>query len=438
MRIRQLTKAPCYTFSAVLDYWTLFSFNRLPMSFIKTAKIGSMSLLFGFMTGFIQPIGGNTLNFRLAQENTNKITLGLISIVSLPYALSFILTIYAERLKIPYISKLLGNKTSTLLLLHIIIGFALYKLGHFNLSDSLGLVLLTSIIISAAGAIQDNFFGAIRINMSKLISQRFSSGMHVTGCRIGMICTGPLAILMSIHYAWSEIYTVCALMVFCFPIITILYLFRHKNFIDTWANDESVVQQFIPKKSILLSLLFVVLYNMPDNMLIPMLNPFLLERNFTAAEIALSGRFVGYCGSVVGAILGSWLMQRSSIQLGLLRYGFLHGIAHSGYALLAFTHEKSVALLLSITAFESITGGIKMAAGVMLVTSLCATGKNNAGNYAFFTSILGISKAIFPCLTGVLASLIPWPAFFVCMSLFAIPSLLLLRKLPTELNDVSK
>ncbi len=407
------------------------------MSSITKARIGSMSILFGFMAGFILTISTSTLNFRLAQANTGTVTLGLVSVVSIPYALSFILTVYIERIKIPYLSKILGNKASILVLLHLITGFFVYKIGSFDTNDSLILILLSSIMISSAGAIQDNFFGAIRIKMSKFVSQRFSSGMHVTGCRLGMICSGPVAILFSDSCGWNQIYTTYALIIFCFPCIALFYLTRHKNLLEDFVDQRKAISQLKPEKSILLALLFVILYNMPDNMLIPMLNPFLLGQKFTATEIATSGKLFGYLGSAIGAIIGAWFMQRMTIVSGLLNFGFLHGLAHAGYALIAIS-EKSVPLLIGVTAIESITGGMKMATGVMLVTALCSNGKYAAGSYAFFTSILGLAKAILPSLSGVLASFLPWPWFFICITVFAIPSLLLITKIPRMLSNATQ
>jgi PAT family beta-lactamase induction signal transducer AmpG len=407
------------------------------MSLTKKTSIGSMSILFGFMAGFILTISTSTLNFRLAQANTSTIALGLVSIVSVPYALSFILTVYIERIKIPYLSKILGNKTSILVLLHLITGLTVYMVGNFDTSDSLQLILINSIIIASAGAIQDNFFGAIRIKMSKFVSQRFLSGMHVTGCRLGMICSGPVAIIFSEHFSWDKIYAAYAVIILCFPLIATLYLAKHKDMLEDYADQRGALSQLKPEKSILLALLFVILYNMPDNMLIPMLNPFLLGHKFTAAEIATSGKLFGYFGATIGAIMGAWLMQRISIVSGLLTFGILHGLAHAGYALIALT-EKSVPLLMGITAIESVTGGMKMAAGVILVTSLCSNGRYAAGSYAFFTSILGLAKAIFPSFSGILASYISWPLFFICITFFAIPSLLLIPKIPRMLNNASQ
>jgi PAT family beta-lactamase induction signal transducer AmpG len=319
----------------------------------------------------------------------------------------------------------------------MIIGFVVYKIGNLNPKDSLILLLTGAILVSSAGAIQDNFFGAIRIQMSKFVSQRFASSLYVTGCRLGMICSGPLAILFSTYHDWNQIYKAYALIIFCFPIIAVLYLSKHKAFIADATDQRKLLQQLRPEKAMLLSLLFVIFYNMPDNMLIPMLNPFLLGHEFTAAEIATSGKLFGYFGAAVGAIIGAWLIQRVNIVSGLLYFGLLHAVAHSGYAIIAMM-DKSVSLLLIITAIESVTGGMKMAAGVILVTSLCSTSKHHAGNYAFFTSTLGLSKAIFPSFSGILASYISWPLFFVCISLFAIPSLLLIKKLPKILDNAPR
>jgi MFS transporter, PAT family, beta-lactamase induction signal transducer AmpG len=389
----------------------------------RDLSTGIFAVLFGFMTGIVLPIATGLLNFRLAQAGADTKTIGLVYVISIPYALSFITTPLLEKLKIPYFFKIFGKSGPLLVILQAIMCLAVYLMGVFDLAYSLKTIVFLTFLMTVAGAAQENLFGAIRTRMAKGPMQGFVSGMHVTGCRMGMIFAGPVAIAASEFFSWTQIHTVISLTIAAFPAIVLTYLFNNKE------QAEITVQQRaeIPWKELLVPMLFIVLYNAPDNMLVPMLNKFLLGRGFIGAEIAMAGKLFGYIGAAIGSILGSLIMRKISITSGLFWFGLIHAIAHSGYAFLADA-DKVISNLMAVTAIESVTGGMKIAACIGLTTALCSKSKS-AGHYSFFSSALGISRALLPSITGIIASHLPWQFFFPLMSIIAIPSLLMVKRL---------
>lgn len=397
----------------------------------KELSVGAISAVFGFMTGILLPVTTSLLNFRLAQAGANTITIGLVYAISIPYALSFLTTPILEKIRIPYFSSVFGALGPILAIMQMIICAAIYQLGIFDPIDFLWTIVGLTFVAALAGAAQDNLFGAIRTRIAKTSSQGFVSGMHVTGCRIGMICAGPVAIYASQFYSWGQIYTTIACAFALFPAIVLSYLFNNKQSFEL----TNQIPTNLSWREVLPVMLFLLLYNAPDNMLVPMLNPFLIGRGFVATEIASAGKLFGYLGAATGSIIGSFLMRRISIPAGLGWFGLIHAIAHSGYSILALA-PKSIFTLLAVTAVESVTGGMKIAACVALTTALCSKSKS-AGHYSFFSSALGISRAVLPPLTGVIAAHLPWHFFFVLMSFIAIPSLLMVKKVKGILQDAS-
>lgn len=395
----------------------------------RDLSTGLFAVLFGFMTGIVLPVATGLLNFRLAQAGADTKTIGLIYVISIPYALSFLTTPLLENLKIPYFSKVFGRSGPVLVILQAIMCLSVYLMGVFDLSYSLKTIVFLTFLMTVAGAAQDNLFGAIRTRMAKGPMQGFVSGMHVTGCRIGMIFAGPIAISASGFFTWTQIHTIISLTIAAFPAIVLTYLFNNKEQAEISAQQKAP----IPWKDLLLPMLFIVLYNAPDNMLVPMLNKFLIGRGFIGTEIAMAGKLFGYVGAAIGSILGSFIMRKISITSGLYWFGLIHAIAHSGYAFLADA-DKAVSNLMAITAIESVTGGMKIAACIGLTTALCSKSKS-AGHYSFFSSALGVSRALLPSLAGVIASQLPWKFFFPLMSIIAIPSLLIAKRLNRILQN---
>ena len=78
-----------------------------------------------------------------------------------------------------------------------------------------------------------------------------------------------------------------------------------------------------------------------------------------------------------------------------------------------------------MTGIESITGGMSMAAYIAYIASLCQ-GKFRATQYSFFSSMMGLSRAILPALSGYIVVNLGWKIFYLFTTLTTLPALLML------------
>jgi PAT family beta-lactamase induction signal transducer AmpG len=85
-------------------------------------------------------------------------------------------------------------------------------------------------------------------------------------------------------------------------------------------------------------------------------------------------------------------------------------------------------LLVSAIGFENITGGMGTAAFVALLMALCNQ-QFTATQYALLSAFSAVGRVWVGPMSGVLATSLGWPLFFVFSTLTAIPGLIMLLKL---------
>ncbi|HJD65752.1 MAG TPA: AmpG family muropeptide MFS transporter [Rickettsia endosymbiont of Bembidion nr. Transversale] len=405
----------------------------------------SIIWLFGLISGFNIMITGNTLNYWLAKENIALQTIGLLSLITLPYSINFLFAPIFDSLKIKYLDKIFGHRLSWICLTSIALVFFVYILSFLNPFDNLLLFASISLIISFFSSMQDTILSAFRTEIVNKESLGFASGIYIFGYRFGMLLANSGAIYLSIYLTFNEIYKIFAILIFVYLILLIVGVkycrFNQNKYIEQTTNNSDGVFAFIRNilkpigsiSFIILILIFLVLYRLPDNFINVMINPFLLHLNYDAFEIASVGKFWGVMGAIVGGLLGGFIMKKKNILDSILLFGIIHALAHILFIILKIYGKNSTLLFITIGA-ESITGGMTMTAYIAFISSLCQ-GKFRATQYSFFSSMMGISRSIFPIISGYIVVNFGWQNFFLFTTIITIPSLLVLLKIKTKLQQ---
>ncbi|MFV9957598.1 MAG: MFS transporter, partial [Rickettsia conorii subsp. raoultii] len=182
----------------------------------------------------------------------------------------------------------------------------------------------------------------------------------------------------------------------------------------------------------ILILIFLVLYRLPDNLINVMINPFLLHLEYDAFEIASVGKFWGVVGAIIGGLVGGVIMKHKNILNSIFLFGIIHALGHILFIFLEINGKNSLLLFITI-GIASITGGMTMTAYIAFISSLCQ-GKFRATQYSFLSSMMGISRSIFPIISGYMVVNFGWQNFFLFTTIITIPSLLILLKIKTKLQ----
>jgi PAT family beta-lactamase induction signal transducer AmpG len=396
--------------------------------------------LVGLMSGFTIMISGNTLNFWLAKDQIDIETIGIFALISLPYAINFLWAPIFDVKNIPILSTILGHRTSWIVVIQIILSCSVYLLSTVEPAENLLLFASLALVVSFLSSAQDTVLGAFRVEMVDNTKQGQVSGVYVFGYRIGMLISSSGAIYISSYISWNLVYELFSWVILFFPVI-LLILGREEGghhyeegvgsraSIMTRGRQESsifttILRPIGDKKYIIMILVFLVLYRLPDNFIGMMINPFLIHIGYDEFEISTAGKFFGISAAIIGGLLAGLIMKYLNIFQSLLFFGVLHGVAHILF-IIQEIYGKNLGLLFLVTGFESVTGGMTMAAYIGFIASQCK-GRFKATQYSFLTSMMGLSRSILPALSGYIVTILGWKIFYLFASLATIPSLILI------------
>jgi len=195
-------------------------------------------------------------------------------------------------------------------------------------------------------------------------------------------------------------------------------------------------------------LVLIVLYKLGDAFAGSLTSPFLIKgMGFSQAEIGVVNKVIGIWLTIIGALFGGALMVRLGLFWSLLVFGILQMMSNLGFWLVAvmgkgawgsvmlpafdlgFVSLKDTTsldlLLVSAIGFENITGGMGTAAFVALLMALCNQ-KFTATQYALLSAFAAVGRVWVGPMSGVLASSLGWPQFFIFSTISAVPGLVML------------
>ena len=311
-------------------------------------------------------------------------------------------------------------------------------MSTFQPVNELMSIAICGLTISFLSSAQDTVLGAIRTELVSKNQQGEISGMYIFGYRIGMLISGYGAIYISQYISWNVVYQLFGIIILIFPITLILFT-KDLNAMRHTFNDTLLDTQNITKLKKLITtitkpigssgyiiflLIFLVLYRLPDNFITMMINPFLLHVGYNEFEISTVGKLFGITSAIIGGLLASYVMRKKNIYDSLLIFGSMHAVAHMLF-IIQEIYGKNLYLLFVITGFESITGGMTMAAYIAFIASLCQ-GKFRATQYSFLSSMMGLSRSILPAISGYIVASFGWTIFYLFTTLATIPALIML------------
>jgi PAT family beta-lactamase induction signal transducer AmpG len=399
-----------------------------------TEKTVAVVCFFGFVSGLCLLLSGNTLNFWLATEKINIDTVGLFSLVALPYTCKYFLAPLVEHVDIPLLTKRFGRRRSWILCSQIFLIMSVIMLANVDdVKGDLGSVAVFSFLIALFSVLQDIALDAYRIELLVRKNKGAGSSMFIIGYRLGMLTSGAGFIYLSSFISWQKVYYVAAFILLLVMVLIsqIKQEFGQRD--NTGSNLQKMSFQGCIKatfaiaepKMILPVCLFVLLYNFTDNFSGAMMNPFLLNMGFNETEIALGGKLFGITASVIGGIIGGALISEVGIYSCLFWFGLAHILSYSLSIAQADIGYNTTLFYYSVL-LQKFSGGMSMAVYMTYITDLCK-GNQLAVQYAFLSSLMGVSRALLPTMSGMVVDYLGWPKFFACTMIVGLLPLAIIK-----------
>jgi MFS transporter, PAT family, beta-lactamase induction signal transducer AmpG len=391
-----------------------------------------LMLVLGFTSGMPLALTGSTLSAWLVTESIDLQTIGLYSLVGLPYALKFFWAPLMDR----YVPTFLGRRRGWMIVTQMALIVSICTMGFFNPASMPVLIAAIAVAVAFFSASQDIVLDAYRTEYLKPEERGAGSGMWIMGYRIAILVSGAAALVLSDHISWKAVYAIMGAIMFIGCIATLIapeplqFNPGSEKIIHPQSLREAVVGplvEFFERPGSLEILLFIILYKIGDVAASQMTTPYILQHiGFSRTELGTIYKIFGMAATIMGTLVGGAIMTKWSMKLSLFVFGILQGISILIFIILEFTGRQIWALAL-VVGTENFCGGMGTAAYTALLMGLC--NKNfTATQYALLSSLMAVSRYVTGAPTGYLVDAVGWLMFFVICTVMAVPGLLLLSR----------
>lgn len=395
-------------------------------------------LLLGFAAGLPFLLMFGTLTAWLSQAGIDKTSIGLFVLTGTAFTLKFLWAPLVDRMPLPLLSRLLGQRRSWLALSQMVCIASLIGIALSDPGVDLLVTASWTVVLAFASATQDIVIDAYRIETLEEDEQGAGAAVYQLGYRLALISAGAGALILADASGWMVTYIVMAALMGVGLLTTLISPEPKRPVLDTdsragrfkgymtWIRESVVAPfaEFMSRPGWALILLFVVFYKYADGIWAAMANPFYLELGFTLTEIGVVSKTYGVVMTIAGGILGGVMVFRLGILKSVLFGAITMALTNLLYAALAII-GPSVPALVVVISIENLANGIGGTAFIAYLSSLCNLAYT-ATQYALLSSFMNVARTFLASGGGWLADQVDWATFFVLTTFAGIPGVVLL------------
>ncbi len=386
----------------------------------------------GFASGLPYVLANDTLSAWLASLQFDVKSIGLFSLITLPYTLKFLWAPAMDRWSV--FGHALGRRRGWLVLTQLLIaaalvGFALF--GPRAPGDSLFALGVLGVALVFFSASQDIVADAYRADVVSARELGAGAAVFVSGYRVAMIAGGALSLVLADRIGWSAAYLVLAVLMASTALLTAAAPEPERIATLPHSLGEAVVRPFAEfvrrhgSKASILILVFVVVFRLPDHLANRMTMPLLLQHlQFSKEEVGVLRQMLGFAITIAGALAGGGLVARFGLMRSLITFGILQALSNAGFLVLA-SLPPSKPLLIAAIAIESFCQGLVAAGFVAFLMSLCDPA-HSATQYALLASLVALAASLGGAVTGYLVERMGYAQFFAWSIAAGIPGMAML------------
>ncbi|MBF0360585.1 MAG: AmpG family muropeptide MFS transporter [Oligoflexia bacterium] len=399
--------------------------NFLKVLFSKRMLI---NLFLGFSSGLPLLLTLTALQAWMKDEGVNLKTIGMVSLIGLPYTLKFLWSPLFDRFVLPVCG--LGRRRSWMLVVQILLGLSIAAMAFARPKEDPLTVVILAIIVTFFSASQDIVLDAYRREILSDEELGLGSSIFVNGYRVAMLLASSGALILADNLkSWPTVYVIMGFFMLVGIITTLFADEPEINAPPPKTLQEAVVGPFLDyfKRDYALWILaFILFYKLGDTLASAMSTPFYMDIGFTKSQIGYVVKTFGIGSMLLGTFVGGGLILRLGIYRSLWVFGILQMISILPFSYLA-NAGAVITLLMVMVVIENFCFGMGTAAFVALMGSM-TNRRFTATQYALLSSLMGIPRVILSAPMGKVAELSGWSLYFIICAATAIPGLLILLK----------
>lgn len=384
-------------------------------------------LLLGFSSGLPASLTASTLQAWFTDAGISLQTIGVITLLVLPYSLRFLWSPLFDYFQIPGFDRRRGWLLVTQLgLIATITWMAL--ITPTQTIAQIPTLLIAGFITALLSASQDIVINAYQAEILPSHERGLGASIYVTGWRIGAIISGAVALVLANEIGWQQTYLFMATLVG----IGITGTLIAPSSMESTHLAANLIEALIAPihdfferfgfKAASLFMLLIMSYKFGDALALALNTTFLMRHiGFDLSTIGYINKTVSLIAALSGGVVAGIAMTRISLYRALLLFGFIQGVANFSYVALAY-YGKSYSLLAFSAFAENFCSGMGTIALMALLMSLCNK-KYTATQFALFSAIAFLARTIVGPVAAIMVSALGWSAFFAWCFLFSMPTL---------------
>ncbi len=391
-------------------------------------------VLLAFSSGLPLALTSGTLQAWMTVEGVDLSTIGIFTLVGIPYTWKFLWAPAMDRFVPPF----LGRRRGWLLVTQAALMGGIGCMALLSPRTDLALIALLAVFVTFASASQDIVFDAYRTDISKPEQRGLAGALTVVGYRTAMLVSGALALVIVAGsgwiagIGWRNTYLLMAGLMS----IGIAATLWGRNPEDAPAHPRSLreafiepLREFLSRRGAVSILALLILYKLGDAFAGSLTTAFLLRgMHFSLEDVGYVNKGMGFAATIAGAVFGGTLMVKLGLYRALLHFGVLQAVSNLTFMWLALA-GKSYAVMVLAVGFENLAGGMGTAAFVALLMALCDH-RFTATQYALLSALAAFGRVYVGPAAGFATDPkylgLAWPAFFFSTFLVALPGLALL------------
>ncbi|KMP12421.1 muropeptide transporter [Candidatus Nitromaritima sp. SCGC AAA799-C22] len=393
------------------------------LSSLANRRIGVITVL-GFASGLPLALTGGTLQAWMTVEGVDLKTIGIFTLVGIPYTVKFLWAPILDRYALPW----LGRRRGWILVSQVALMGLIVALGLSSPKNTPWLVALLALFLAFTSASQDIVVDAYRTDVLREKERGLGAAVYVTGYRLAMLVSGALALVLSGFLGWRMTYMLMAALMIFGALATFLGPEPEEVVQPPRSLKEAVagpLQEFFSRPGAWVFLALIILYKIGDAFAGSLTTAFLIRGpGFSVAEVGTINKGLGLIATILGALFGGVVLARLGLYRSLMVFGILQAVSNLSFMVLAHVGKVYSMMVLAV-AFENLSGGMGTAAFVAFLMALCDH-RFTATQFALLSALASLGRVFVGPPSGFLAQEVGWVVFFFITFLAALPGLGLL------------
>jgi PAT family beta-lactamase induction signal transducer AmpG len=367
-------------------------------------------------------------------EGVSLATIGLITLIGVPYTWKFLWAPTMDRFVPPF----LGRRRGWLVVTQV--GVVAGLVGMTFVSPQHGIAWLAGLALFVAfmSASQDIAVDAYRTDIARAEQRGLAAAVSVLGYRLAMLTSGALALVLAAgsgwigSIGWQNTYLVMAALMGVGVLAALWGREPELAAPPPRTLQEAVVEplrEFFSRPGAWVLLALIVLYKLGDAFAVSLSTAFLIRgAGFSPDDVGYVNKGMGLAATIFGVVAGGALMVKLGLYRSLMVFGILQAVSNLTYMWLALA-GKSYPVLIVAVGVDNLAGGMGTAAFVALLMALCDH-RFTATQYALLSALSAVGRVYVGPLAGYATDPqylgLDWPTFFFVTFVVAVPGLALL------------